>query len=124
MPAYDFSLNPPAPIADVVIAHATSGASSFARGKLDCGADITVIPESLAKQLGITPKGHAWTKGYDGTYSLRPVYYVKLFIEGFDLASVRCVATNRANVLIGRNVLNRFITILDGKTLTFEIRDS
>lgn len=123
MPAYDFSLNPPAPIADVVIANMTSGASSAIRGKLDCGADITVIPENLATQLGINPKSHTWTKGYDGTYSLRPVYYVKLAIEGFDFASVRCIATNRTNALIGRNVLNRFITILDGKTLTFDIKD-
>lgn len=71
MPAYDFSLNPPAPIADVVVAHPTSGVSGVMRGKLDCGADITVIP----------------------------------------------------NVLLGRNVLNRFIIILDGKALRFDIQD-
>jgi hypothetical protein len=47
MPAYDFSLNPPAPIADVVVAHPTSGVSSVMRGKSDCGADITVIPEDF-----------------------------------------------------------------------------
>jgi hypothetical protein len=93
MPAYDFSLNPPAPIADVVVAHPTSGVSNGIRGKLDCGADITVIPEDLATQLGITPRGHMWIKGYDGNYSLRPIYYIRLVIEGFDLASVRCVAT-------------------------------
>jgi len=123
MPAYDFSLNPPAPIADVIVAHPTSGVNSVIRGKLDCGADLTVIPEDLATQLGITPKSHIWTKGYDGNYSLRPVYYVKLVIEGFNLASVRCVATNRTNALIGRNVLNRFIITLDGKTLSFDIQD-
>ncbi|MGI0013724.1 MAG: retroviral-like aspartic protease family protein [Nitrososphaera sp.] len=123
MPAYDFSLNPPAPIADVVVAHPTRGVSSVIRGKLDCGADITVIPEDLAIQLGITPKSHIWTKGYDGTYSLRPAYYIRLVIEGFDLASVRCIATNRTNVLLGRNVMNRFIITLDGKALTFDIQD-
>jgi predicted aspartyl protease len=123
MPAYDFSLNPPAPIADVVVAHPTSGVSNGIRGKLDCGADITVIPEDLATQLGITPRGHMWIKGYDGNYSLRPIYYIRLVIEGFDLASVRCVATNRTNVLIGRNVMNRFVITLDGKALNFDIQD-
>ena len=44
-------------------------------------------------------------------------------VEGFDLAIVRCIAADRANVLLGRNVLNRFIITLDGKTLTFELKD-
>lgn len=123
MPFYDFSLNPPAPITDVVVAHPTKGVSSVLRGKLDCGADITVIPENLPMQLGMTPKSHIWTKGYDGTYSLRPVYYISLVIEGFNLASVRCIATNRANVLVGRNVMNRFIITLNGKALSFDIRN-
>lgn len=28
-----------------------------------------------------------------------------------------------ATVLVGRNVLNHFVAILDGKRLTFELRD-
>jgi hypothetical protein len=63
------------------------------------------------------------TRGYDGTYAQRPVYYVRLILEGFVLATVRCIATNRADVLLGRNVLNRFLIILDGKNLTFELKD-
>jgi len=62
-------------------------------------------------------------RGYDGTYSRRPVYYVRLTVEGFDLPAGRCVAADRANVLLGRNVLNRFIVTLDGKNLTFEFQD-
>jgi hypothetical protein len=60
----------------------------------------------------------------DGTYFRRSVYYIRLIVEGFDLASVRCIAIDRNDVLLGRNVLNRFIITLDGKNLTFEIRDS
>jgi len=44
-------------------------------------------------------------------------------LEGFVLATVRCIATNRADVLLGRNVLNRFLVILDGKNLKFELKD-
>ena len=124
MPAYDLSFSPPAPVADVTIAHPVTGArSGVLRGKLDSGADVTVIPERLVGQLRLTPRGRIWTRGYDGTYTQRPVYYVRLRVEGFDLAVVRCIAADRANVLLGRNVLNRFIITLDGKTLTFELKD-
>jgi len=124
VPAYDRSFSPPAPVADVTIANPVTGArSGVLRGKLDSGADVTVIPERLVVQLRLTPRGRIWTRGYDGTYTQRPVYYVRLRVEGFDLAVVRCIAADRANVLLGRNVLNRFIITLDGKTLTFELKD-
>ena len=124
MPAYDRAFNPPAPIADVTIANpVTPNKRSRVRGKMDTGADITVIPERLIVPLGISPKGRVWTRGYDGTYTQRSVYYVRLTLEGFVLATVRCIATNRGDVLLGRNVLNRFLVILDGKNLTFELKD-
>jgi hypothetical protein len=124
VPSYDSSFSPPAPVADVVVAHIVTGARShILRGKLDSGADVTVIPERLVTQLGLTPKGHNWTRGYDGAYSRRLIYYVRLTVEGFTLPSVRCIATNRTDVLLGRNVLSRFFITLDGKNLVFTLTD-
>jgi hypothetical protein len=94
------------------------------RGKLDCGADSTVIPEQLVSQLGLTARSHLWARSFDGTYSWREVFYISLGIEGFRLPSVRCVAADRATLLVGRNVLNRFIVTLNGKNLTFDLQDS
>ena len=124
MPVYDHAFNPPAPVADVTIANPVARTKRcMLRGKMDTGADITVIPDKLVLPLGISPKSRVWTRGYDGTFTRRPVYYVRLSLEGFIIASVRCIATNRSDVLLGRNVLNRFLIILDGKNLKFELTD-
>src|SRR5262249_36116752 len=112
------------PVADVAVMHPVRGIHRRGlRGKLDSAADTTVIPERLVTQLGLTPRGHAWTRGFDGTYSRRLVFYVRMPVEGFDLPSVRCVAADRVTLLLGRNVLNRFILTLDGKNQTFDLLD-
>jgi hypothetical protein len=95
MPAYDRSFNPPAAVADVTVFHPTTRTSATGRGKLDNGADLTVIPAAFVMDLGLNPKGRIWTRGFDSTYSHRPVFYVTLAIEGFEIPIIRCVATNR-----------------------------
>lgn len=123
MPAYDRSFNPPAPVAEVTILHPVATTRrSLLPGKLDTGADVTVIPQQLVSQLRLTAKGRIWTRGYEGAYSQRPVFYVRMQIEGFVIASVRCIAIERRNVLLGRNVLNRFFITLDGKNLVFALQ--
>jgi hypothetical protein len=109
MPEYDRSFDPPAPIAGVTILHPVTGArSTDLRGKMDTGADFTVIPERWVLPLRLKPRGEAWTRGFDGTYSRRRLYYVRLVVEEFDLPIIRCVASDRTNVLLGRNVLLDF----------------
>jgi predicted aspartyl protease len=122
MPAYDSRFNPPAPVAEMTVLHPVTGAQSDAlRGKLDTGADITVIPDRLVAHLGLTPKGLLWTRGYDGSYSQRPVYYARMQVEGLIVAMVRCIAIVRNEALLGRNVLNHFSITLYGKQKTFAV---
>ena len=97
MRPYDRNFSPPAPIAQVVITHPVSGTGSgLLQGTLDTGADITVIPETLVSKLGLSAKAYLWARSYDGTFY-------------------------RGNVLIGRNVLNRFLITLDGIKLRFKL---
>ena len=71
--------------------------------------------------LALPRRGHVWTGSYDGTYARRLLYYVRLIVEGHHVAFVRCIATDRTTVLLGRNVLNRFLVVVDGKNLRFEL---
>jgi predicted aspartyl protease len=121
--AYDRNFDPPAPIAEVILGHPISSANSgMLQGKVDTGADLTVIPLDVVRQLSLRQRSSVWTRGYDGSFSQRHVFYVNLAIEGYEVPLVRCVATERTNVLVGRNVLNRFLITLDGKKLTFQIK--
>jgi predicted aspartyl protease len=123
MRAFDRQFVPPSAVADVVVTHPVSSSNSAPLGgKLDTGADITVIPEGLVSQLGLSARSHVWARAYDGILSQRPVYYVRFRLEGHDLPVVRCIAADRRNVLVGRNVLNRFVVTLDGRNLEFDVQ--
>jgi predicted aspartyl protease len=92
------------------------------RGKLDTGAGLSIIPQRMIGELALSPHGQIWARSYDGAYSRRQVYYARFVIEGHELAVVQCLAVERENVLLGRNVLNRFAITLDGPKLRFEMQ--
>jgi predicted aspartyl protease len=124
MPRYDASFSPPAPLMDVTVVHPTDASKSTRlRGKLDTGADLSAIPESLMTQFNLLARGTVTSRDYKGEATTHAAYSVSLEIASVRLDNIKVVATPRANVLLGRNVLNKFIITLDGKALTFEMQD-
>jgi predicted aspartyl protease len=121
--SYDHSEFPAFPSFDIQIFKADLPTRSVSlRAKLDTGASITVIPEQFVAWLNLPIRDHLQIKGYDGASRLRPVYGIDLKFNGFDLYWIDCIAIQRKNVLLGRNVLNRFFIALDGPNLTFDIK--
>ncbi len=92
-------------------------------GKIDTGADITIIPFTLVQELDLVPKYRLRMRGYDGNETERLGYDVGLEILGYKFDFFQVIAAPRDNVLLGRAVLNSFIITLDGKSQTFEMRD-
>lgn len=123
MARYDTGFRPPAPVADVILIHPVTKVNTEQLiGKIDSGAGITVIPHFVVNSLNLKPKGQTWTRGYDGIYIPKKVYYVALSLEREFLPSVRVISVNRRNVLLGRNVINRFNINLNGKAQQVTIR--
>ena len=122
---YDSStLHPPGPMLDVTVwpvGHANP--TRLLPGKPDAGADISIIPPSLADDLQLIPEDSVVMVSYDGAETERTVYFVNLEIAGYKLECIEVVAAPRDNVLLGRDVLNQFNVTLRGKELTFEIVD-
>jgi predicted aspartyl protease len=121
---YDATLIPPGPMVDVTIQPiGRAEPRTTLPGKLDTGADITVIPPSLVNDLQLIPEMPIVMTSYDGIETRRVAYFVDLEIAGRKLESIEVVAAPRNNILLGRDILNHFSITLNGKDLTFEMRD-
>jgi len=116
--------DPPAPIVGfTVYCPVDHERAADIRGELDSGAEISVVPQRLVDELHIIPRRVMITQGYDGTQSQWATYMVDLGIEGHLVNDVEVIALPRQNAILGRDVLNHFIVTLDGKELTFEVKD-
>jgi predicted aspartyl protease len=120
----DVLLHPPGPVVNVLVRPMRrANPARTIQGELDTGADISVIPESLAFELQLKRKESVLMYGYDESPTQRPVYRVDLEILGYTLRAIRVVAAPRSTLLLGRDVLAHFIITLDGKAQTFEMVD-
>jgi predicted aspartyl protease len=57
MPSYDLQMDPPAPFVHVQITNPATGETCTLRAKLDTGASMSVLPESVAEELSLEPMG-------------------------------------------------------------------
>jgi len=119
---YDASMKPPGPVAAVIVSHPTSStATSALPGKMDTGSDITVIPTSVINLVRAAARGRGWLRHHDGSLKPLLLYILNFSVDGHLLRDVTCLAADRANVLLGRDILNHFAITLDGKNLIYSL---
>jgi len=124
MAQYDRSRWPPVPVASVTVVHPKKDLESGPlTGKLDTGADLTVIPGRLLAELSLQPKGVFRTRVWGASWRAAPFVFARLRVDGFEIPSIICLAADREDVLLGRNVLNQFLITLDGKNLSVRMED-
>ena len=121
MPSYRF---PPwgsisGPVVDLSI---SSGSSTRTiEAIIDSGADMTCIPNVVANDLNLQQISVKPATGFTGTVASVPVYRVDLSFEGMSFPNWAVLGYGNM-VLIGRDILNRLITHLDGPAQDFTLQ--
>lgn len=120
---YSLDYSPPAPSLKVEVTRPFSDSSLELRARLDTGADMTVLPQRAVGELRLLPASRVSVSSFDGREGLKYTYFVNLSFSNFEYKMVEVIDGKRPDALLGRDVLNKLKTVLDGKTLDFGLYD-
>jgi predicted aspartyl protease len=122
--AYDTSTQPPAPFIEFdVVSPQDSTQQRPAQGLLDTGAEVSVLPVEILTALQIPKASSMSVESWDGSPTFVTTHIVTLGIADAHLDSTEVVAAPMPYAILGRDVLNHFILTLNGKELSFELKD-
>ena len=117
MPSYDVThFDPPAPVARVMLRNPQSGATvSDVPLLVDTGADITLLPRTAVEGLGVPLLADQRYKlmGFDGSKSFAPVVILDLLFLRRAFRG-RYLLLEEEHGIMGRDILNHVILLLDG----------
>ena len=109
---YDEEQDPFAPVVAIPAGAPASASSVLLPALVDTGADLTVVPAGVPAALGLPTVGAVTVEVADGSARQVPVFAAELELaEDTDLFEVLALGDE---ALLGRNVLNRRVLILDG----------
>ena len=86
---------------------------------VDTGADRTLLPASVVRELGLPPVGVIEMRGIGNTGPAATVHGAAVSFGPF--RSLIQVIAFMDEAILGRDVLNRFVATLDGPALTLSI---
>jgi predicted aspartyl protease len=91
---------------------------------VDTGADQTVLPARLIAELRLVGRDAVEVRGYDGTARTLPTYLVRLQVRDLTPIDVEVIGSSDVpNVILGRDVLNRYTITLDGPAGRITVSD-
>ena len=117
MPPYAATrFEPPPPLAFVTLQHPSTGAmEQDVPMLLDSGADITLIPQTVADSLGVAPMPDTSYQlmAFDGGTSLASAVRLDLVLQRRTFRG-KFLLIDQDWGILGRNILNAMALILDG----------
>jgi hypothetical protein len=120
---YLSQLQPPAPFVYLTLRNPVTGVEQRdVPAQLDCAADRTLLPDSVAKALALPQIGSIMIGGVGGIAQAMPSFPVEVTIHNLPAIVVEVVASpGESWALLGRDVLNAHRLLLDGPQLALEI---
>ena len=122
MVVYSTAFLPPAPALDVEVRDPQTGAAATILAKIDTGADGSIIPEDLVQNLNLIDFDEIVTVAFNGRLEKQPSYLIDLAVAGRTFTDLEVVAAPIPYLLLGRDVLNQLVMILNGPEQGFEFQ--
>lgn len=121
MTKYDETFVPPAPFAKIALRNiATSERIEDISVLLDTGADVSLLPLSAIEKLYIEPSGEKIKLvGFNESENISDAYALQVIFLGKRLTGDYCAIDDEIGIL-GRDVLNHFSIIFDGRNLEWK----
>ncbi|MGH2397316.1 MAG: retroviral-like aspartic protease family protein [bacterium] len=111
---------PPAPLVDVRFSWRAQ--DRVVLGILDTGADHTQLPEDVAHELRLRAISDIPITDANGNQQMRYIYLADVEFEGVNFPSRPVVGSNLPIALVGRDILNEFVSTFDGPARDFLLR--
>jgi hypothetical protein len=90
--------------------------------QIDSAADRTVLPGNCVQDLGLLPLDELPVGSFGGQVLLLATYRVEVGIQGLAPMIIEAIAhPEEPFVLLGRDVLNQFLLVLNGPQLFLEL---
>ena len=119
---YDATYEPAMPVCGVTIASAATGRRVTFNALMDTGADATIVPTHLLRQIGARRVFETGLRSQWGERRSVFLYLVDLEINGVTLPGIYVAGDEMgAEVVLGRNALNKLIVTLDGPKKTARV---
>lgn len=119
---YDGHFVPSMPIAEIRVGGYRIETQIVLRAILDSGADATIIPELILKQVGARRSGKAWIRGPMQQRTLVNLYTVSFLLGDFERRQLLVIGGLDENeIIVGRDVLNQLIVTMNGLAAVTEI---
>lgn len=115
MYSYSKEFNPPAPVLSISLSAPLSAETTQVEAIVGSGADITVVPAQIVSRLRLRRVDLVLVSGLERGARESAVYSAMLTLEGVLPPRVyRVLSWDADYAILGRDVLNRLIAVLNG----------
>ncbi|HEY1409731.1 MAG TPA: hypothetical protein VF434_12370 [Promineifilum sp.] len=120
---YDTTYYPSIPVVELGIGPALGETVMALSAVVDSGADATLVPIHFLEQIGARRSRKAWMRGTTGDRALVDLYHIAVQIGPYRQGLLEVVgAIADDEVIVGRDILNHLVVILNGPASAVEIQ--